>query len=321
MSGRPLRFLGGTLALWTLGRVAFLLPSETDAPVTAVRPPTLHLAMRSGAQPVAVRAVRPGTPEERPTERHPERSRSIPVLAPAPPPLSSVMPFPDDTPGPNPPADAIPLLPEGPRPPDRWSASAWAILRRGGDALTPGGQLGGSQAGVRLLRRLDRSGTLSASLRVSSALNGMSREIAPGLDWRPFPHGPVRVLVEQRIPLDGGDGGPALLAVAGIGPRPVAPGLALTLYAQAGAVARARIEPFADGAARVTTPLAAGIDLGLGLWGGAQREVRRLDIGPTLGVGVPLAGRWMRLSLDWRQRIAGRAAPNSGPALSLAGDF
>jgi hypothetical protein len=29
----------------------------------------------------------------------------------------------------------------------------------------------------------------------------------------------------------------------------------------------------------------------------------------------------VRLSIDWRQRIAGRARPGSGPALSIGSDF
>ena len=222
---------------------------------------------------------------------------------------------------PIPPSSVLPSWPAQPAPPDRWSASLWAVARPGNGAPLPGGQLGGSQAGLRLLRRLDREGHLAASLRVSAPLDGIGSEMALGFDWRPVRALPLRIIVEQRLALDSGKNGTAMLAVTGFGPRPVAPGMIVTAYAQGGAVARGTVEPFADGAARVTTPLAAGIDLGLGLWGGAQREVRRLDIGPTLGVGVPLAGRWVRLSLDWRQRIAGRAAPDSGPALSLAGDF
>ncbi len=145
--------------------------------------------------------------------------------------------------------------------------------------------------------------------------------MAVGLDWKPARHLPIRLIVEQRIPLDAGAGGTALLAVTGIGPRPIAPGVSVTAYAQGGAVARDQIEPFADGAARVSTALTPAIDLGLGLWGGAQRDAQRLDVGPTLGLALPVVDRHIRLSLDWRQRVAGRAAPDSGPALTIAGDF
>ncbi|MET4898469.1 hypothetical protein RN629_15135 [Sphingomonadaceae bacterium jetA1] len=203
----------------------------------------------------------------------------------------------------------------------RWSGSGWAILRQGAGALLPGGQLGGSQFGVGVLRRLDRRGALAASLRVSAPWEGIGREMALGVDWRPSSRLPVRLLIEQRIALDRGQGGPAVLAVGGIGPRRLAAGLSLTGYAQAGMVARDRIEPFADGAMRMTRDVAEGLDMGLGLWGGAQRGVARVDIGPMLGAALPLPGAAMRLSLEWRQRVAGHAAPGSGPTLSLASDF
>ena len=145
--------------------------------------------------------------------------------------------------------------------------------------------------------------------------------MAVGLDWQPARRLPVRLIVEQRIPLDAGPGGTALLAVAGYGPRNLAPGVTVTAHAQGGMVARGTVEPFADGAARVSTSLTPAIDLGLGIWGGAQRDAQRLDVGPTLGIALPVGDRRVRLSLDWRQRVAGRAAPDSGPALTLAGDF
>ncbi|GAA3257741.1 hypothetical protein GCM10020258_18210 [Sphingomonas yabuuchiae] len=162
---------------------------------------------------------------------------------------------------------------------------------------------------------------MAASLRLSAPAEGIGREMAVGVDWRPLRHVPIHLLVEQRLALDAGQDAPAAMVVGGIGPRSVAPGIVLTGYAQAGAVARARIEPFADGAVRASTPLTPALDLGLALWGGAQRDAQRLDIGPTLGIALPVANRRVRLSLDWRQRVAGRAAPDSGPALTLAGDF
>ncbi|MBS0285465.1 MAG: hypothetical protein JSS15_13700, partial [Proteobacteria bacterium] len=58
----------------------------------------------------------------------------------------------------------------------------------------------------------------------------------------------------------------------------------------------------------------------LGAWGGAQRGAARLDVGPAAGVAVP-AAMPLRISLEWRQRIAGDARPGSGPALSIGADF
>lgn len=322
MSGRPIRFLGGVLGLWTLGRVAFLLPIGTSpmpvpqnakrpsattafavlaAPVTTTVPPVLTRNDTPALPPSPVPAIPPPAPlsHERSSVDWPHDSAQHPIWS-----------------------EPIPALPDTPTPPSRWSASAWAILRQGGGGgLLPGGQLGGTQAGVRILRRLDRAGALSASLRLSAPLEGIGREMAMGIDWRPSPHLPVRLLLEQRIALDRGQGGPAVLAVAGFGPRHILPGVTATGYAQAGGVLRDRAEPFADGAVRATTALTRDIDLGLAAWGGAQRGAQRIDVGPTLGIALPVAGQRLRLSLDWRQRVAGSAAPGSGPALSIGGDF
>ncbi len=63
----------------------------------------------------------------------------------------------------------------------------------------------------------------------------------------------------------------------------------------------------------------AAIHCGLqGLWGGVQPGLYRVDAGPRLSMNV---GRGIRLHADYRQRLAGEAAPSSGPALTIAGDF
>ena len=65
----------------------------------------------------------------------------------------------------------------------------------------------------------------------------------------------------------------------------------------------------------------ARLDVGIGTWGGAQRGAARLDVGPSLGLVVPVANHNLRLTADWRQRIAGNARPDSGPALSIGTNF
>lgn len=321
MSGRPLRFLGATLALWTMGRVAFLLPSQPGLDVAGVAP----MAM---AEPrtLALTPARSSPVRMAPFHRRPALLPSSAVVPPVTVAAAMAVPavqveIPEAVMPSLLPLPIIPTSPPLPAPPDRWSAGLWAVARQGGGALLPGGQLGGTQAGVRILRRLDRHGDLSAGLRLSAPSQGPGREMAVGLDWKPARRLPVRLIVEQRIALDAGPGGTALLAVAGYGPRNLAPGVTVTAYAQGGMVARGTVEPFADGAARVSTSLTPAIDLGLGIWGGAQRDAQRLDVGPTLGIALPVGDRRVRLSLDWRQRMAGRAAPDSGPALTLAGDF
>jgi hypothetical protein len=61
--------------------------------------------------------------------------------------------------------------------------------------------------------------------------------------------------------------------------------------------------------------------LGASLSGGAQPQVERLDIGPEIQIRLPIKPIGARLSLEWRERIAGRAAPASGLAVTLGADF
>lgn len=225
-------------------------------------------------------------------------------------------------------AEGAIVAPVGSTPPPsataRLSGSAWLLARGGSGGTLTGGRLGGSQAGARLTYALDHGRRIAIAARVASPLQGQGREAAIGVEWRPAAL-PVRLVAEQRVSLDSGRGGPTLLAIGGFGPVPVAAGFRLEAYAQAGAVARGQVEGFADGAARATRVVAAlgraRIDLGGGAWGAVQRDAGRFDIGPTLGMGVPVAGRSLRMTLDWRQRVVGEARPGSGPALSVGTDF
>lgn len=209
---------------------------------------------------------------------------------------------------------------------DRWSGSAWALVR--GDSapsLATGGLLGGSQIGGRISYRLndgaDRPITLTA--RVSSALSRPAgAEAALGIEWQPTA-APIRVLAERRQSLgDGGRSAFALLAYGGIYDQPVGPAL-LEAYAQAGVVGARSRDLFVDGAVRAGVPVdsADRLRVGGGLWGAAQPRAERLDVGPQLSYRLPVEAANLRLLADWRFRIAGDAAPASGPALTLAADF
>lgn len=160
--------------------------------------------------------------------------------------------------------------------------------------------------------------------RIAAPLKGIGREAAVGVEWRPTAL-PVRLVAEYRVALDSRVSGPAAGIIAGTGPAPIALGFELETYGQAGIIRRRRTEPFAEGAARLSRRfLAIGgatVDLGLGGWGGAQRGARRFDAGPSLGVRIPIAGKTIRASVDWRQRVAGNARPGSGPVLIVGSDF
>lgn len=200
--------------------------------------------------------------------------------------------------------------------------SAWLLSRSGANGGA--GRLGGSQAGARL--RIAIPGTnLVGATTVSAPLDSAGKEARIGVEWQPS-RAPVRVVADQRVALDrGSSGGPELALVGGIDATPVGAGLSIEAYGQGGAIARDRIEPYADGALRITR---AGpqvgrsqLSLGAGVWAGAQRGAQRVDIGPTLVSDVPVGDRHLRLSLDWRARVGGDAAPGSGPAITLGTNF
>jgi len=171
---------------------------------------------------------------------------------------------------------------------------------------------------------LDRKRRLAVAGRITSPLGSGLREASLGIEWQPT-RLPVRIVAEQRVALNAGKGGPAVGVVGGFGPLPIGGGFRLESYAQAGAIHRDRTEGFVDGAAHLSHPVCAigavPIEFGAGLWGGAQRGAERLDVGPSLTAALPVAGRSLRLSLDWRERVAGRARPGSGVALTLGADF
>lgn len=216
------------------------------------------------------------------------------------------------------------IAPAPPSAPRHWQGSAWLVLRpgQGIGAAPAAGQLGGSQMGARLVRTLDEQRRLAAFARIAGPLRGRGAEAALGIEWQPGA-APLRFAIEQRFGLDGMRGGPGAGAVIGLD-RDLA-GFRLEAYGQAGAILRSRIEPYADGALRLTREIAARrrttLRIGAGSWGAAQRGVRRLDVGPTLVAIVPIGTAPVRIALDWRQRIVGDARPGSGAALTLGSDF
>lgn len=207
----------------------------------------------------------------------------------------------------------------------RWSGSAWAVARRGtGVANGIGGQLGGSQAGVRLVRALDRRGRIALAGRLTTPLGAGLREASFGVEWQPT-RLPLRIVAQRRFAIGSGEAGPEIGLVGGFGPVALTHGLQAEGYGQAGVIRRAATEPYGDAAVRVTRTAAhlgqIRFDLGAGAWGGAQRGASRFDLGPTLAIALPIEKTVLRLTLDWRERVAGRASPGSGPALTLGTDF
>jgi hypothetical protein len=145
-------------------------------------------------------------------------------------------------------------------------------------------------------------------------------EVAGGVRWKPLASIPIALNLERRQAMNrwGGRSAFALFAEGGLYQTPVF-GLAnLDFYAQGGVVGLKSRDLFFDGAATFTRPVWKKWSAGVGVWGGAQPGLYRVDAGPRVSMDV---GRGIRLHADYRQRLAGEAAPSSGPALTIAADW
>lgn len=207
---------------------------------------------------------------------------------------------------------------------DRVQLTSWAMLRdrRAGGAtsgIAAGGMLGGSQAGARLTYNIDRR--IAATLRTSSDVGRRGGEVAAGLRVQPLTGIPLWINAERRQrlgKLGGGRNAFAIFLEGGVYDRPLPWRFSLDAYLQAGVVGFHRRDKFIDGAMTATRPVYRNLSAGLGLWGGAQPGVYRVDAGPRLTYRV--RGN-IKAHLDYRHKFAGNALPGSGPVLTLAADF
>jgi hypothetical protein len=221
-----------------------------------------------------------------------------------------------------PPLQSTPLQPSAI---DRIQLSAWALLRgREGLALGPGslatnGQLGGSQAGARIAYNVTRQ--IAATFRTTSEVGRRGGEVAAGVRVQPVGGIPVWLTAERRQRLGSSGSGRsafALFAEGGLYQRPMPWSLQLDAYLQGGVVGLRSRDAFIDGGLTLSRPLFRQFSGGLGVWGGAQPGVYRVDAGPRITMKVR---NNVRVHLDYRHRLAGNAEPGSGPAVTLAGDF
>lgn len=212
-----------------------------------------------------------------------------------------------------------------------WSLGGWVYLRGGAptapDGIAAGGQLGGSQAGLRLGYGFGDTGRARAYARATIAVRRPAqRELAFGLAFAPLAHWPVDIAVEQRVAV-GREGRTALAALVsgGVGDVALPHGFRLEAYGQAGIVGARRRDGFADGAIvidhRLGSDESSPLRVGALAAGAVQPGAARVDVGPRMTLRLPDVGEGSRIALDWRQRIAGDARPASGLALTLASDF
>lgn len=219
----------------------------------------------------------------------------------------------------------------------RWSADGWLYLRRGTadpitfPRLTSGGTYGSSQTGAILRYRLAPADAHRPTLylRGAAALNGTrEQEAALGFAARPLARLPIAAMAELRATRDaqGTRARPAVALVTELPPQKLPFGFTGEAYGQAGYVGGRAATAYVDGLIRAERPLGtvagAEINAGGGAWGAKQRGASRVDVGPVASVRLRLGDTASaRLEADWRFRVAGRAHPGSGPALTLSAGF
>jgi hypothetical protein len=208
---------------------------------------------------------------------------------------------------------------------DRVQLTAWALLRgqrtgiAGSTSLASGGTLGASQAGSRLAYNFTRR--VAATLRTSTTIGRRGGEVAGGVRIQPIGGIPVWLTAERRQRLgqfSDGRNAFALFLEGGVYQRPMPWRFDLDTYLQGGIVGFHSRDGFVDGGLTLTRPVFRQFSAGLGIWGGAQPGLYRLDAGPRVTMKVR---NNVRVHFDWRERLAGNAQPGSGPAITLAGDF
>ena len=148
-----------------------------------------------------------------------------------------------------------------------------------------------------------------------------------GAGVKPFSRLPVALYGEARATELNGSWSlkPAAYAVTELPPLLITEKFGAEAYAQAGYVGGDFSTPFVDGQVKVERRMATvkGVDLhlGAGTWGGAQKGAARLDIGPTASARFLIDEVPVRLTADYRVRVAGDAKPDSGLAITLSSGF
>ena len=222
---------------------------------------------------------------------------------------------------------------------DRWSLDAWAFWRQGSGtpAIAQGRApiYGASQAGAtlnfRLAPSLRQDPRLYARAYRALVAEGES-ELAAGVSARPFAAIPLRAHAEVRITDNafGAEVRPAAFVTTEFPPQSLPLGIVTEVYAQGGYVGGKTPTAFADG--QITTMREvrefklndrqrAKLSVGAGTWGGLQEDAKRLDVGPSMRLDVTIGKVPARLSVDWREQVAGDASPGSGVAATLSTRF
>lgn len=205
----------------------------------------------------------------------------------------------------------------------RWQLGGFSLLRDGaggGPAASPvlgGGQIGASIAFVpdplarRPLALVARAnvaaGQAGVAVETAQAAIGLRQQLLPG----------VTLSAERLIAVGAATRGDWTLRLAAGGGSG-----RFSFYGEAGILAAGQIYGGGQASARILRfgPAQFPATLAAGSWASLQTgapDVWRVDVGPS----VATQWRGLRLQADWRQRVAGNAAPGSGPVLTVSAGF
>lgn len=242
---------------------------------------------------------------------------------------------------------AAQVLPIAPPSANRWMLDVYGFYRQGSSALsvTQGRApiYGASQLAANLQWRARPSSGHDPRVyaRAYHALvTGGESELAGGVSALPIGDIPVRLYAELRATRNPAisDAGiaartnvrPAAYAATEIPPIKLPLGFSLEAYGAGGYVGGDASTYFLDGQTVMTRGLtrigkpgvgSAAVSLGAGVWGGAQQGAQRVDVGPTLRFDVNIGDMPARVSVDYREQVAGKAEPDSGVAATVSTRF
>lgn len=152
-------------------------------------------------------------------------------------------------------------------------------------------------------------------------------ELAIGIGGKPLPDVPLQIQAEMRAFDQSGqtEVRPAVAAVAELPATQLPLSGTATGYLQSGYVGGRYATAFIDGHLRaereVATTSVVRLTVGGGIWGGAQRGAGRLDIGPSVAANWDAGPVPLRLTFDYRIKLAGDADPPDGVAVTLSAGF
>jgi hypothetical protein len=224
----------------------------------------------------------------------------------------------------------VPSAKNGLRPVEVYGYSFWRSGQSARSQLGLG-QYGGSQSAVLIALPIQRfSGTEGPTRfaligRVSASHGDVrERELAAGLRWRPSASIPLQLSVERRMRENRPDATAAFVS-GGTDGTNLPLSFVLDGYGQAGFVGGKGGGGFADvqlkAQKQIVREARAAINAGVGLWGGGQDELFRVEIGPSIQAILPASRAQFRLDASWRFQIAGNVQPDNGPAVTLSTSF